>query len=496
MKTPSVVVIGAGVGGLAAAAHLARRGCRVTVVEKESHPGGRCSCFTEDGHRFDVGPTLFVMPEVYERAFSELGEKLDDILDLRRIDPSYHLNFDDGSKIALSSDLLAMRQQLDGIEEGSFRQMLRYLDESSRHYHTSMERIVYRDFRSPLEYFNLCNLLLLFKLKVLMNHYRNASRYFRDPRLRAAFTFQDLYMGLSPFDAPATYSLLQYSEMTDGVYFPMGGMYAVVEALKAIADKHGCEFLFDRSVERIDIENGRATGVTFSDGRSVAADVVLASADLPFVYQNLLPDPRAAARMDRLKHSCSTVTFFWGVDTVYKQLHLHNLFLAEDYRGDFEMIMKLYSVAENASCYIHAPVRMDPSMAPNGQDTLIGIVPVGHINAAVEQDWEVIKLRARTALLSRMSRLGIHDFEAHIKFEHCITPPGWRDRFHLINGSTHGLAHTIRQMGYLRPRNRHDRYHNLYFTGASTHPGTGIPTVLISAKLVTDRIFDDLNHNS
>ena len=197
--------------------------------------------------------------------------------------------------------------------------------------------------------------------------------------------------------------------------------------------------------------------------------------------------------MERYRYSCSTLTFYWGVDRRYPQLYPHNLFLAEDYRGDFDTIIRDYSVAENASCYIHVPTIVDPSMAPTGHETIIGIVPVGHINEDVDQDWEQIKERGRRSLLQRLENLGIKDFEEHIKFEICATPFEWRDRFNLVNGSTHGLAHTLRQMGYLRPANRHKRYRNLYFTGASTHPGSGVPTVMVSAKLVSDRISDDFS---
>ena len=208
MKTKSVIVIGAGIGGLTAAIHLAKRGLRVTVVEKNSRPGGRCDRFSRDGHHFDTGPTLFVMPLLYEAEFRALGTSMREQLDLQRVDPTYHLVFDDGSQLALTSDMQSMQKQLETFQPGSFEGMLRYLQEGGRHYQLVLEKLVNREFRRASSFFNLQNIGLIFQLKPLVNHYRNMSAYFDEPRLKSAFTFQDIYTGLSPFEAPATFSMM------------------------------------------------------------------------------------------------------------------------------------------------------------------------------------------------------------------------------------------------------------------------------------------------
>ncbi|HEY3473572.1 MAG TPA: FAD-dependent oxidoreductase, partial [Anaerolineales bacterium] len=231
MKQKRVIVIGAGIGGIAAATHLARRGLNVTVLEKNSRPGGRCDRFSRDGHHFDAGPTLLVMPLLYEAEFAALGTSLGEQLDLQRVDPTYHLVFDDGSKLALTSDLKSMQEQLEAFEPGSFSGLLRYMEEGYRHYHLGMEKLVHRDFRKASDFFRLEHLPLIHQLKPLANHYRNMSAYFDDPRLKAAFTFQDVYMGLSPFEAPATFSMMPYTELAHGVWYPKGGMYSIVRAL-------------------------------------------------------------------------------------------------------------------------------------------------------------------------------------------------------------------------------------------------------------------------
>jgi phytoene desaturase len=495
MKPESVIVIGAGIGGMAAAAHLAKRGLPVTVIEKNPRPGGRCDRFSRDGHHFDTGPTLLVMPLLYEAEFRALGTSMREMLDLQRVDPTYHLVFDDGSQLALTSDLKAMQVQLESMEPGSFQGFLRYLQEGDQHYRLGMERLVNRDFRAASDFFTFGNLALLFHLKPLVNHYRNMATFFDDPRLKAAFTFQDVYMGLSPFEAPATFSMMSYTELAHGVWYPQGGMYRVTEALLNLAREAGVEFLFSTAVERVDVNRTQARGVVLADGRRLDADVVLANADLPYVYQDLLPQDGMTKQLARKRFSCSAISFFWGVDKTFETLGPHTLFLAEDYRENFECIIRDLDLPANPSLYVHAPARLDPSMSPKGQDTLIAIVPVGHLRENGEQDWGEIRDRARQHVFRRLATLGITDLESRLKFEVTYTPLSWRKRYNLVKGSTHGLSHTLTQLAYFRPHNQHSRYHNLYFVGASTHPGTGIPTAMVSARLVTERIMDDLRNS-
>jgi len=491
MSLRSVIIIGAGIGGIASAAHLARQGMHVTVFEKNSRAGGRCDHFSHRGHHFDAGPTLFIMPLVYEAEFTELGTSLHEQLDLKRVDPTYQLVFDDGSGLSLTSDLKEMREQLESLDPGSFEGFLRYLDEGCRHYNLGMQQLVQRDFRTAGDFFKLNNLPLLFQIKPFIHHYSNMAHYFREPRLKAAFTFQDVYMGLSPFEAPATFSMMPYTELAHGVWYPKGGMYSVVEALMSIARRAGVEFEFNTAIDHIDMEGTRAKGVILADGRQVYADIILANADLPYVYKDLLPQDGQAERLVNKRYSCSTISFFWGVDQLYPKLGPHTLFLSDDYRDNFKSIIKDLSLPDNPSLYIHAPTRLDPEFAPAGEDTLIAIVPVGHLDEKGEQDWSFIRDQARKAVFQRLGILGITDLQAHLKFEISYTPLSWHKRYNLVKGSTHGLCHTLTQLAYFRPHNRHPRIRNLYFVGASTHPGTGVPTALISARLVARRILDE-----
>jgi len=492
MKAKSVLVIGAGMGGITAAAHLARSGLQVTVVEKNASPGGRCGRFSRAGHHFDTGPTLFVMPLLYEAEFHALGTSLHDRLHLLRVDPTYHLVFDDGSQLALTADMTSMQQQLEALQPGSFQGLRRYLQEGEQHYRLVLEGLVNRDFRKASQFFSLRNLPLFLRLRPFLNHYRHMAAFFTEPRLKSAFTFQDIYTGLSPFEAPATFSMLPFTELAHGVFYPQGGMYQVVESLTDLASQAGVEFLFNSPVEHIELHAARTRGVRLADGSRLEADVVLANADLPYVYQQLLPPDRMARTLSHKRFSCSTISFFWGLDQPYPSLGPHTLFLADDYQRNFESIDRHLSLPANPSLYLHAPARLDPTMAPPGQDTLTAIIPVGHLSQNGDQDWDQLRRLARSHVFRRLRSLGITDLQDHLVFEETLTPPAWRQRYNLVKGSTHGLSHRLTQMGYLRPPNRHPRYHNLYFVGASTHPGTGLPTAMVSGRLVATRILDEL----
>ena len=494
MKKPTVIVIGAGIGGIATAARLAKNGYSVTVLEKNETPGGRCNQIIQDGHRFDIGPTLFLMPEVWEETFASVGERMSDHLDLRRIDPTYKVHFDDGLQLQLTSNIGEMQEQLEKVEKTAFTGFLGYIAEGAKHYKISLEKFVGRNFFNIFEYFSLKNLPLIIQLKALGKHYRNTGRFFKDERLKAAFTFQNMYLGLSPYDAPATYSLLQYTELAEGVWYPMGGMYAGIQALVKVAEKQGVKFIYNAPVKKMNVEKGKITSAVLEDGRVMSADLFIGNADLPYVYDQLLPDRAEAKKLiDEKLYTCSTIMFYWGVDKQYPQIAHHNVFLGGEYKSSFDQIFNDHSLPKEPSFYVHAPARTDAASAPEGQETLYVLVPVGHLDENSKQDWDAMVNRARETVIDRLAKeMGITDLREHIKFEIIHTPKTWKEKFNLVKGAAFGLSHNFWQVGYLRPHNRHAKYKNLYFTGASTHPGTGLPIVLLSARLTTERILKEM----
>ncbi len=333
---------------------------------------------------------------------------------------------------------------------------------------------------------------LLFKYKAFHNHYRYVSRFFKTDELRAFFTFQNLYLGQNPFSASGMYTFLPFMELADGVYFPEGGMHEVAESLLSIAKEHGVKVVLNAPVTKIEVEGRRAKGIVLEDGTFQPADLVVSNADLPFVYNQLLPPSGKARRLKKKKYSCAAIVFHWGVDKVYPQLKQHTVFVSEQHREACRAIFRDNGFAEEPSIYVHSPVRSDPSAAPEGQDSVTAIVHAGNLEDDRKYHWEEIKAQARSAIMNRFEEEGMKDFREHVKFELCFTPESWKSEFNLTKGGTFGsLAHNLLQMGFLRPGNYHKKYRNLYFAGGSTQPGSGMPLSLLSAKLVSERIERD-----
>lgn len=484
------VVIGAGIGGIATATFLAKRGYKVEIFEKNSGPGGRCGQLIREGHRFDLGATMLLMPDIYREVFGDLGIDFDKNGDIKRLDTIYRIWFDDGETLSFSTDEKKMETQLERIEPGAFRKSKEYISKGYMFFRLALKKLIKRNFFNFLEFATPGNMLLLIKLKTYISHHNYIKRFFTHPHLRMAFTFQNIYVGQSPFDSPALFSMVPAAELTDGSYFPEGGMFSIVRKLTDEAEKTGVRFHFNVIVTKIITNGKKAEGITLDNGSEIKADIVIADADLPYVYRKLLPDRKASERLERKKYSCSAMCFHWGVDKYYAGLDHHNVFLSDTYQISLSKIFRDKLIDDRPSFYVHAPSRTDKSAAPEGEDTLSVIVGVGHVDRTIEQDWGRMKQQTREAVFKRLSKAGLEDLEEHIKFEICYTPESWEGAVNVSRGSVFGsLSHSIFQMGYFRPHNRHCKYKNLYFAGGSTHPGNGIPNVLLSAKLTAERIF-------
>ncbi len=489
----TVIIIGAGIGGIATAVYLAKSGFRVSLYEKNGAPGGRCGQLKREGHRFDLGATMLLMPGIYQQIFNSLGIKLEEDRDIVPLNNLYRIFFDDGSNLEFTSDMRKMQVQLENIEPGSYERSVDYISRGMEIFNESMGKLIDRNFYNVFQMINLKNIPLLFRIKAFTPHYRYTMRFFRHPHLLMSFTFQNIYVGQSPFDSPALFSMVPAAELTEGSFFPShNGMFSVVEKLTQEAEKAGVIFHYNYPVKKIIIEKGLASGIILPDGTAVSADIIIANADLPYVYRSLLPDKKASSRLDKLRYSCSSVCFHWGLDKKFPRLDHHNVFLSDSFKKGLDRIFNDKVVSENPSFYVHAPSRTDPEAAPPNQDTLSVIVATGHIDQNYRQNWDRIRDTAREAVIKRLKKAGIEDIEAHIKFEVCFTPESWESACNISRGSVFGsLSHNIFQMGYFRPHNRHKKYKNLYFVGGSTHPGNGIPNVLISAKLTSERILKD-----
>ncbi|MGD2034134.1 MAG: phytoene desaturase family protein [Bacteroidales bacterium] len=485
-----VAVIGAGVGGLATSILLAQKGYNVSVFEKNAYAGGRCGNFIKDGHRFDIGATMIMMPGVYSKFYNRIGRNFQEEIELIRMDPTYRISFPDGKEFLFTPSLHGMKEQIESFEKGGFQRFLRYMHKCSGSFGLSMKYFLDKNFYNMFDMINLRNMLLLFKVNAHRNHYTYISKFFRNEALRYIFSIQNLYIGQNPLSASAVFAGLPYIELSEGVWFPRGGMNTIVQNLLNIAKEHNVKFYFNSFVKEIEIQHKRATGILINDSDFHSAETVIVNADLPYAYNNLLPKNLLTKRMSLLNYTCSAFVFHWGMDIVYPQLKQHNLFISSDYKDGLRQVFRKKILPEEQTFYVHSPVRSDHSAAPDGQDSITAIVQTGHLDSRVKQDWNHMKELARNGIIKRLEKEGLKDFKKHIKFEACYSPKTWQNLFNLSNGAAFGsISHKLTQMGYFRPHNSHYLYKNLFFTGSNTQPGSGIPLVLLSAMLTTERIL-------
>ncbi|PWY98742.1 putative phytoene dehydrogenase [Testicularia cyperi] len=509
----SVIIIGAGAGGTALAARLGKRGYAVTVLEKNSFGGGRCSLIHHEGHRWDQGPSLYLMPEIFEACFKDLGEDIRSHIRLHQCNPAYRIHFADGEKMMLSSNLSQMGETLNffekraGNREDPLTNFLSFLKEAGENYEESIKHVLTKDWSAWWAFFRPELFPMLWKtkgLRIYTTLYDRTTKYFKSRHVRRALTFSAMYMGMSPFDAPATYSLLQYAEYAKGIWYPIGGFYKVVEAMENIAkDKFGVQFRYDTSVKRIvtDERKGTTTGVELESGELLEADVVVSNADLVWTYNNLLPPSNYAKRLRTKDQTCSSISFYWSLTSTVEELGGHNIFLADAYQESFDEIFRDGDTPSEPSFYVNVPSRLDPSAAPPGKDTLVILVPCGPISipekpcsdpakgARSREQFAATKDRARRQVIETLKkRLNRPDFEDLIDHEIINDPFDWQDKFNLFRGSILGLSHTIPQVLWFRPSIQHASYSNLFFVGASTQPGTGVPVVVAGSGVVAERV--------
>ena len=481
-----VLVVGAGLGGLAAAVRLASKGYRVRVLERHATPGGRCGLWESEGFQFDTGPTLLLMTDYLRKVFDDAGRRLEDYLDLRQLDPNYRVHFADGTSLEVTSRINRMLEGVERIEPGVGPRFLRFLAETAKLYAIGLAAFVDRNVHRRRDFFNVKNALLLLRARAMERLQAMVGRYFKDERLRQAFSFQSLYLGLSPYESPAIYSLLPYTEVAGGLYFPMGGMHAIPRALARLAGELGVDIEYGVEVSRLEREGTRIAAVRTADGRRLDADTVLVNADLPYAYESLLGERYEG--IDRFDFSCSALLMYLGVDGAYPGLPHHNLIVPSDLRRACDDIFLRHQVPADPAFYICNPSKTDPSLAPEGMENIYVLVPVPSQDPARPIDWAVEGPRLEAEMLERLERFGLTDLRRRLVTRRTFTPADFQVQLSATRGEAFGLAHGIDQVGYFRPHNRHADCTNLFFVGQSTHPGCGVPMVLISSRLVVERI--------
>jgi phytoene desaturase (3,4-didehydrolycopene-forming) len=444
-----------------------------------------------------------------------------------KCEPNYNVWFGDGESFELSTDIAVMKREIEKWEgKAGFERYLSWMAEAHRHYELSVTQVLHRNFTSLLSMARPAFLGRVLELHPFESIYSRASKYFWTERLRRVFTFGSMYMGMSPFDAPGTYSLLQYTELAEGIWYPVGGFHKIVEKLVDIGKRLGVTYHLNTPVKSVLLspDNKRATGIVLENGRTLTADTVIINADLVYAYNNLLPSLPSAIPFQKTQAqalstragSCSSISFYWSLSRKIPQLNAHNIFLADAYRESFDSIFTDQNIPSEPSFYVNVPSRIDPSAAPEDRDTIVVLVPVGHMLKSQTsssssgtnsqgtgtgeglsmpaQDWERMVSLARSTILSTITtRLKLPPtlLSDSITHESINTPPSWEEKFNLDKGSILGLSHSFFNVLSFRPRTRCD-IDGVYFVGASTHPGTGVPIVLAGAKLTATQVLEDL----
>ncbi|KAF3918019.1 hypothetical protein ABW21_db0203563 [Orbilia brochopaga] len=502
-KPKSAIVVGAGVGGCASAARLAKAGIEVTVVEKNDFTGGRCSIIRDGEHRFDQGPSLLLLPNLFHETFADLDTTMTaENIRLLKCKPNYQVFFHDGEKMTLSSDLAHMKPEIEKWEgPDGFGRYLSFLEEGHRHYEFSVQKALKRNFPTILSMMRWDLLKDLLSVALIPSLYTRASRYFWTDRLRRCFTFGSMYMGMSPYDSPGLYSLLQYTELVEGIWYPQGGFHKVVEGIVNIGQRLGVKYRLNSPVASIILsdDKAQAVGVELESGQQLHADIVLVNADLVYAYNNLLPQTAYSKSLAKKPASCSSISFYWSMNRTIDELKAHNIFLAEDYKDSFDEIFNKLEMSNEPSFYVNVPSRIDSYAAPEGKDSIVVLVPMGHLDEDGNgpgirngEDWNNLINKVRDFVITTIERrTGASGLRDAIASERVNTPITWQERFNLDKGGILGLSIGFWNALAFRPKTRHSTISSLYFVGASTHPGTGVPICLAGAKITTEQILED-----
>ena len=488
----SIVIVGAGPGGLAASILLAAAGARVRIIERLPIVGGRTSTIEADGFRFDLGPTFFLYPRVLEEIMRAAGTTLAREVELVRLDPQYRLIFGAGGQLDCTRDAAEMERQIAALAPADAGGFTRFM-QSNRRKLELMQPCLESAFHS---WRDVINPRLLRLLPVLQPHRSvdaHLRQFFTDERTRLAFSFQSKYLGMSPFRCPSLFSILSFLEYEYGVFHPIGGCGAITTALARVAQRLGVEINLDEPVEELLLENKRAVGVR-TNRATYRADAVVVNADFARAMSRLVPDASrrrwTEKKLARKKFSCSTFMLYLGIDGRYELPH-HNIYIARDYERNLDEIENQHVLPQSdPSFYVQNASVTDPTLAPPGMSTVYVLAPVTHQHPNV--DWRTEKHRFRALMLKQLEKAGFANVESRIRFERMITPQDWDEQYEIHLGATFNLSHSLSQLLHLRPRNRFEDIPGVYLVGGGTHPGSGLPVIFESARITSRLLCEDL----
>lgn len=491
----TAIVIGAGLGGLASAMRLGAKGYRVTVLDRLDMPGGRATSITRDGHRFDLGPTIVTVPQVFRDLWAACGADFDRDVALVGMDPFYEIRWPDGSRFAARQSTEAMREEIARLSPGDLAGYQRFLKDAEERYWFGFENLG----RRPMN--RLADLLRVLPrfamLRADRSVHAHAARRVKDERLRMALSFHPLFIGGDPFRVTSMYALVSHLEKEFGVHYAMGGVGAIAKAMLRVIERQGGHLLTAAEADRIIIRNGRAAGVALTGGRELMSDVVVSNADAGHTYDRLLrhhPRRRWTTRhLARRKWSMGLFVWYFGTRGtrgLWSDVGHHTILNGPRYAGLVRDIFRKGVLADDMSLYLHRPSVTDPSVAPPGDDTFYALSPVPHLGHADPVDWTAEAARYRQRVLETLEASALPGLSARLGPELVFTPLDFRDRYLSPYGAGFSIEPRILQSAWFRPHNVSEELPGLFLAGAGTHPGAGLPGVIASAEVLAKLVPD------
>lgn len=485
-----VIVIGSGFSGLSAATFLADKGFQVTVLEKNNDLGGRARKFEAEGFTFDMGPSWYWMPDVFDRYFETFGKKTSDYYDLERLDPSYHVVFGKEDILKVPANMQLFREMLEKLEKGSAQALDEFLQQAAYKYEKGINDLVYKPGRSLTEFMNLRLLFDMLRMDIFSSIYSHVRKYFKHEKIIRLMEFPILFLGALPQNTPALYSLMNYADISLGTWYPKGGMYKIVEGMVSLAKEKGVEFITNQEVISVSCERNMVNKV-HTVNQTFEADVVISSADYEHTDQSILPkeyrnyDKKYWNKRDMAP---SSLIFYLGVDKKIAGLAHHNLFFDHDFGPHAKEIYETPQWPEAPLFYVSATSKTDNTVAPEGMENIFILMPV----ATDLEDTEEIREKYYHIIIDRIETLLGENIKEHVIYKRSFAHNDFKSEYHSFKGNAYGLANTLRQTAILKPSLKNKKIRNFYYAGQLTVPGPGVPPSLISGQVVGKEVLKDL----
>jgi phytoene desaturase len=486
-KTPEIGIIGSGFAGMAASAVLAMSGNKVKVYEKNDQIGGRARSFKEDGFLFDMGPSWYWMPDVYESFYNLFGRQTSDFYDLKKLDPGFAVIFGKGEVIDIPSGFEEICELFENIETGASARLKKFISEGEVKYRISMNEMVYKPGNSVKEFLSFKLLLNSFKLQLFKSFSSHARNYFKDPRLLAIIEFPILFLGAMPKDTPALYSLMNFSGLRQGTFYPMGGFAQIAASFRQIAEETGVVFQTSHKVNALEVHSGRISHI-HTNGYSSRVDAVIGTADYHHIEDRLIPTKSQSYSKeywDGRTFAPSCLIFYLGIGKKVGNLRHHNLFFDEDFERHAFEIYKDKKWPTNPLFYICCPSKTDPGVAPDGSENLFVLMPI----AIGLDDNEEIREKYYQKLMDRLEKFAGEDIRSHVVFKRSYATNNFIEDYNAYKGNAYGLANTLMQTAIFKPKLRSRKINNLFYAGQLTVPGPGVPPSIISGRIAANELL-------